>query len=90
MSSRVSAIFAIPAPGRDAVRCLECANRVCEALQDVPGVARVECGSTGSDVLVEFDPGRIGEAEIAHEMRQFGLELASELGHAAWRISGLD
>ena len=90
MSSRVSATFALPAPGHETVRCLECASRVCESLQEVPGVARVECGASGTEVLVEFDPGRIGEADIAEEMRQFGLELADEFAHAAWRITGLD
>lgn len=90
MSERASAVFEIPAPQVARVRCLECADRACDVLQQVPGVAKVECDNGATTVRVEFDPGRITEADLAAELDRFGLELAEAKRHAAWRVTGLD
>lgn len=91
MSDRATATFELPAaPIGGSVRCERCAERVCTSLDEVPGVVRVDCDPSGSSVSVEFDPVRVSESEIAALLRGFGLELASSMRHAAWRIVGLD
>jgi copper chaperone CopZ len=90
MSERASATFDLPSGPSAPLRCSACANRACEALGSVPGVARVDCDAAGAAVRVEYDPGRVSEADLAAEMEQFGLELAESVHHAAWRVSGLD
>lgn len=90
MSEKASAVFDVPAPRVSRMRCVECANRACRTLGEVPGIAKVDCDSDASSVRVEFDPARISEADIAAELDRFGLELAESRRHAAWRIIGLD
>lgn len=90
MSERASAVFDIPSPRVSRMRCVECANRACRTVGDVPGVLKVDCDSSATSVRVEFDPGRISESDIAAELDRFGLELAESTRHAAWRIIGLD
>lgn len=90
MSGHASATFELPASSGTSVTCAACANRACEAMGRVPGVMRVECDAAGQAVRVEFDTGRVSEADLAVEMERFGLELGSTLHHAAWRITGLD
>lgn len=88
--TRSVATFEIPAPPSTSVRCVACANRACQALGQVPGVARVDCDATSSAVVVEFDADRVSTDDLAEEMSRFGLTLADSVHHAAWRVSGLD
>ena len=90
MSDRASATFDSPGSVSSPLRCTACANRACEALGDVPGVAKVDCDASGATVRIEFDPARVSEADLTIEMERFGLELSESVRHAAWRITGLD
>ncbi len=88
--TRTSATFEIPASPETSVRCLGCAQRVCEALQDVPGVMRVDCDPTGGAVRIDYDDERISEGELTEDLDRFGYDLSTAVRHAAWRITGLD
>jgi copper chaperone CopZ len=88
--TRTSATFEIPGSAESAVRCLGCAERVCQALQEVPGVMRVECDPSGGAVRVDYDDERITEGELSEDLDRFGYDLSSAVRHAAWRIMGLD
>ncbi len=90
MSDRGTATFELPSVQPGTLRCASCANRACEALGRVPGVAKVDCDVSGAAVRVEFDPARVSEAALAREMEGLGLEFADSVRHAAWRITGLD
>lgn len=90
MTDHASATFEVPSAQAAPVRCAACANRACEALGGVPGVARVDCDAAGATVRVEFDPGRVSESDLVTEMERFGLELSDTIHHAAWRVTGLD
>jgi copper chaperone CopZ len=90
VSARAVATFALPVGDSSPVRCAACANRACEAIGQVPGVSKIECDAAGGSVRVEFDESRVAEADLAAEMDRFGLELASSVRHAAWRVTGLD
>lgn len=90
MSDRATATFELPTTAPSPVRCTACANRACEALGEVPGVARVDCDAVGATVSVEFDPSRVSEADLVVEMDRFGMDLAQSVRHEAWRITGLD
>lgn len=90
MSERATATFQLPSTPVSSLRCTACANRACEALADVPGVAKVDCDTVGSAVLVEYDPSRVSESDLGVEMERFGLALSDAVHHAAWRVTGLD
>jgi len=90
-ATRASATFALPrAHAASSVRCERCGERACDSLAGVPGVLRTECDAAGQSVRVDFDPARVSEADLEAMLAGFGLELAASVGHAAWRITGLD
>ena len=90
MTDRATATFDFAAITEAPLKCAACANRACEALGSIPGVQKVDCNVAGSAVQVEYDPGRLSEADLGVEMERFGLELAEAVHHAAWRVTGLD
>lgn len=90
MTDHATATFELPSTPVSSLRCTACANRACETLSGVPGVTKVDCDAVGSAVLVEYDPGRVSEADLTAEMERFGLSLTETVHHAAWRITGID
>ncbi|MBI5232159.1 MAG: heavy-metal-associated domain-containing protein [Coriobacteriales bacterium] len=90
MTERASATFTLQGPRSDRARCMACAERVCESLQQVPGVGKVECNPSAGAVVVEYDAERVSEADLIAEVEHFEMTLAESVGHASWRISGLD
>lgn len=90
MSENATAIFEMPSPPESPVRCMACVTRACETIGQFPGVAHVECDAASSALRIEFDAGRVTEADLSAEMERFGLELAESVRHAAWRVTGLD
>jgi len=63
---------------------------VCEALQGVPGVTRVQCDPQASSVDVEFDANSTSVDVLQARVSGLGRQVAETVAHAAWRISGLD
>ena len=90
MTGHATATFDLPGDGSSRLRCSACAKRACEALGEVPGVARIDCDAAAGTVRVEYDPSRLSEADLSAEMDRFGLELSKSVHHAAWSVAGLD
>ena len=88
-AAREIATFQMPSHGEGGHQCSRCRSRLCGRVEELPGVARVECGPSGP-VRVEFDPQRISERELGEEMGRYGAELEGVYAHAVWRIGGLD
>ena len=88
-AAREIATFQMPSHGEGGHQCSRCRSRLCGRVEELPGVARVECGPSGP-VRVEFDPQRISERELGDEMGRYGAELEGVYAHAVWRIGGLD
>ncbi len=89
-ATRETAVFELPKERSTSLRCAACTDRACEAMERVPGVMRVECDSTQSQVRVEFDASRLTAEEIERRITRFDLEFEQAIAHKAWRVSGLD
>jgi copper chaperone CopZ len=61
----------IPVSG---MTCGNCARTVEKKLTSSPGVSRVEVDLAGAAATVEFDPERIGEAEIGAAIEKLGFQ----------------
>lgn len=88
-TAREIATFQMPPHGEGGHQCSRCRSRLCGRVEELPGVARVDCGPTGP-MRVEFDPQRTSEDELAEQMRRYGAEIEGVYAHAVWRIGGLD
>lgn len=86
---RESATFQMPDHGESGHQCSRCRSRLCGRIEELPGVARVDCAPSGP-MRVEFDPDRVTESELGEEMQRYGAVLAGVYAHAVWRIGGLD
>ena len=60
--------------------CASCARRVSNGLQELKGVESVEPRVLSKDVLVQFDPGRVGADKIADVVRSLGYDIEREGG----------
>jgi copper chaperone CopZ len=85
----MSAVLNVPAAREGGVRCAGCTARVCEGLESLPGVLRVECEAAGS-VKVDYDADRTSRAELEAESTRLGVAVSATYSHAAWRVTGLD
>jgi hypothetical protein len=88
-AERASATFDLPTHGGRAHRCAQCESRLCARVEEVPGVLRVECESSGP-MRVEFDPSQVTKEQLDVETRRYGAELEGVFSHAVWHVTGLD
>lgn len=88
-AQRAAATFRIPSHADKGVRCQQCASRLCAQVEEMPGVARVECDPRGT-LRVEYDPSRVSEADLSSATERYGIELAGVYEHAVWHVTGLD
>jgi hypothetical protein len=88
-ATREIATFQMPPHGEGGHQCSRCRSRLCGRVEELPGVARVDCGPSGP-MRVEFDPQRISERELDEQMQRYGAEIEGVYAHAVWRIGGLD
>lgn len=70
--------------------CTGCAGRVCEGAEALEGVASAACNLEEGKLEVSFDPGVISLHELESSVARLALEAADRVGHAAYRITGLD
>lgn len=89
-TGRGIAVFELPKDRATSLRCAACMDRTCEAIGTVPGVLRVDCDTSQSQVRVEYEPDVITGEQIERRMADLDLELSQTLVHRAWRVSGLD
>jgi Zn2+/Cd2+-exporting ATPase len=70
--------------------CAECVRRLREAVDGLPGVEFTELEPGGGTLRVVHDTAVLPDADLEAAARSLGLEIAGAVGHAAFRVTGLD
>lgn len=76
----------VPSP----VRCAECVSRLRSGILALPGVSFAEVDEHAAALTVVHDPETITDAELRAAALRLGIVVAEDIGHMAYRISGLD
>ena len=76
----------IPSPEH----CSACVERLIEAVDELPGVGSVSIDPVTSTLRATVESGVASEGSIQAAVEQAGYEVAAAVGHATWRVSGLD
>jgi len=77
---------AITSPGQ----CTACVLRLTQSVAALKGVSSVEIDPTGSRLHATIDETQITQADLQRAVEIAGFEVAESVGHAAWRVQGLD
>lgn len=70
--------------------CAGCAGRVCRGLDGVPGVLETRCDLEGGTLTVTYDPESLVEGPLEELVERLALDEAGVVGHAVYRLEGLD
>lgn len=70
--------------------CAECAERVCDRVAHLPGVLDSSCDVAAGSLTVKHDPAVLTSAELAASVQLAAAEVTHDVGHAAYRLEGLD
>jgi copper chaperone CopZ len=70
--------------------CAECAARVCEGVSTLPGVSASECDVEAGTLTVVYDPRAVSERDLTEAITRVAVEATDRVGHAAYRVVGLD
>lgn len=70
--------------------CAACATRVCGTVRQLAGVIDTGCDVESAELVVSFDPREIPPAELRRAIHRIALEEADAVGHAVYRVEGLD
>jgi len=70
--------------------CAACANRVCDAVREVAGIVDASCDVEAAELTVSYDPRALPVAELRRVVHRIALEAADAVGHAVYRVEGLD
>ncbi|MDA3936525.1 MAG: heavy metal translocating P-type ATPase [Actinomycetota bacterium] len=76
----------IPSPEH----CSVCTSRLREAVDALPGVGSVDVDPALSLLTVSIDKGGPAADELAAQVERLGFDIAQSVGHASWRLTGLD
>ncbi len=76
----------LPAP----YYCVGCASRVCDAVRTVAGVTESVCAAEEGALAVTYDPLAITAGELAARVQELALAVTGAVGHAVYRLTGLD
>lgn len=91
MSDRlVSATFRTSVVLPSASRCSQCVERLCSAVESLPGVSASECDARASQITIRYDPSAVDADELERRVIDLGLDVASGVEHAAYRVAHLD
>lgn len=70
--------------------CAACATRVCGSVRQFTGVIDTRCDAESAELVVSYDPRAIAVAELRRAIHRIALEEADAVGHAVYRVEGLD
>jgi hypothetical protein len=70
--------------------CAGCAERVCAATSGLAGVSDAACDIEGGTLEVTHDPKALPPGELDAQVKRFALEVSDSVGHASYRLTGLD
>lgn len=70
--------------------CASCATRVCGSVRQLTGVLDAECDVESAELVLSYDPQTIRPTELRRVVHRVALEEADAVGHAVYRVEGLD
>lgn len=70
--------------------CQDCAARLCEQVSRLPGVLETECHIDDGVLGVTYDPAIARADELDSAVERLAFETTGSVGHAAYRLTGLD
>lgn len=70
--------------------CLGCAKRLCEGVTSLPGVLSSGCDIDTGTLSVTHDPKLLGVRDLESRVRLLAREVSEAVGHATYRLTGLD
>ncbi|PKQ37152.1 MAG: hypothetical protein CVT59_08810 [Actinobacteria bacterium HGW-Actinobacteria-1] len=76
----------LPAP----YYCLGCASRVCDAVRSIAGVTEALCAAEEGALDITYDPLALSAEQLAARVRELALSITGAVGHAVFRLTGLD
>ena len=90
MSELTTRIFDLTKSLTGTYYCTGCAGRVCDGIESLEGVASADCDLEAGTLAVTYDHGAISHRDLERAVERLALEAADRVGHAAYRITGLD
>jgi len=90
MTTHTTDIFELQALLPSPFYCLGCAERVCGAISKVPGVLSSTCVPEAGELTITYDSEVVSGGELSDRIRSLALEITGGVGHAMYRLSGLD
>lgn len=90
MPTHTTDIFELQALLPSPYYCLGCAERVCGAISKVSGVMNSRCTPEEGELEITYDPAVVTGGELAERIRALALEVTGAVGHAMYRLTGLD
>ncbi|MHB1136092.1 MAG: heavy-metal-associated domain-containing protein [Coriobacteriia bacterium] len=70
--------------------CVACAERICAGVLEIDGVVSARCDSEAGELEVTYDPAVASPAGLLLAVERRALEEADSVGHATYRLTGLD
>lgn len=70
--------------------CSGCAERVCASAVELDGVDDASCDLEAGELTVAYEPRTISARDLAAAVRRLALEETDRVGHAVYRVTGLD
>lgn len=70
--------------------CTGCAERVCARTAELDGVEHSTCDPEAGMLTVTYLPGEVSVHVLEEQIRRLALEETDSVGHAAYRLTGLD
>ncbi len=70
--------------------CTGCAERLCSGLAALPGVVSTGCDFEAGTLTVTHDPKILGPHDLESTVSRLAHEVSDQVGHATYRITGLD
>lgn len=70
--------------------CVACAERICAGVRELDGVADARCDAEAGELEVTYDPSVAPPTGLRIAVERRALEESDSVGHAAYRLTGLD
>jgi len=70
--------------------CIACAERICAGAGELDGVVEASCDAEVGELEVTFDPAVLPLDRLRLEVERRALEEFDAVGHAVYRLTGLD
>lgn len=70
--------------------CIACAERICAGVRELDGVIGASCNAEAGELEVTFAPAVLLPERLRLDVERRALEESDAVGHAVYRLTGLD